>query len=135
VAQTNDQVPLGCWASLFALAVIIWFILPDSWTDPIWYSVEYSVNSAQVHWNPKPTDCDFIHAPLGDKGCHYKKTVTARNEAGYMVAGDDAPRYSKDTNTGKPIISYDKGKTWDWFTGDPDSKIKTVEIDWTKITE
>jgi hypothetical protein len=22
---------------------------------------------------PRPSDCDFIHAPLGDKGCHYKK--------------------------------------------------------------
>ncbi len=111
MAQKKDDSSLGGFIALIILALIVWFILPARWTDPLLYSTEYSVNANQVHWNAKPTDCDFIHAPLGDKACHYKKTVTAYNAAGYVVAGHDAPKYSHDTNTGKPIISYDNGKT------------------------
>jgi len=121
------------------LSVVAWFFLPDSWTDPLEYSMEYSINFDQVHWNDKPTDCDFIHAPLGIKGCHYRKTVTAHNAAGYSVAGDDAPIYGNDTNTGKPIISYDKGKNWAWLADDapkvPDLKVKRVDIGWVKVTD
>jgi hypothetical protein len=83
---------------LAVLAVIVWSILPDRLTDKIKYSAEYSVEPAQVHWNDKPTDCDFMHAPLGEKSCHYKKTVSAYNAAGYLVGGDDATQYAKNAN-------------------------------------
>jgi len=119
---------------MFVFALIIWFILPDSWTDPWLYSTEYQINSDQVHRNDKPTDCDFMHAPLGDKGCRYKKTVTAHDAAGYPVAGDNAPRYDKNAS-GNPIISYDDGKTWLLWPADtpgPDLTVKTVEIRWIK---
>jgi hypothetical protein len=139
VATNKNEGSLGGFIVLIILALIIWFILPASWTDPILYSMEYSINSGQVHWNAKPTDCDFIHAPLGDKACHYKKTVTAYDAAGYVVAGDDAPKYGHDTNTGKPIISYDNGKSWNWLPTDapatPDLTVKRVEIDWVKVTD
>jgi len=28
--------------------------------------------------DPKPTDCDFWHAPIGKKGCHYQTAVIGR---------------------------------------------------------
>jgi len=121
-----------------ALAIIgagIWWILPDRWTDPIKYSLVYDkVNSNNVVYSEKPKDCDFIHAPLGDKGCHYKKVVRGLNAAGYRVAGDDAPQYSNDTHTHKAIVSYDDGKTWNFLPDGEkmDSVVVKVEVDWVK---
>src|SRR5258708_38454293 len=68
----------------------------------------------------KPNDCDFIHAPLGDKGCSYKAHVKVYNADGVLVAGENAPKYGSDTKTAKPIISYDGGKNWDWYIGGRD---------------
>jgi hypothetical protein len=139
MAQKENEFPLGGFVVLIILALIVWFTLPSGWTDPINYSTEYSVKTDQVHWNDKPTDCDWGHAPLGAKGCHYQKTVTAYKAAGDVVAGDNAPKYGHDTNTGKPIISYDNGRTWAWLPADapatPDLTVKRVEIDWVKVTD
>jgi len=113
----------------------IWNILPDSWTDKIKCSMQYSVDFTQIHRSDRPTDCDFMHAPLGDKSCHYKKTATAYNATGDAVAGDDAPRYAKNTY-GNTIVSYDEGKTWTVLDSPaPDPRIKTVEIGWTKVAD
>ena len=126
---------LGGLIILGVLGLIVWSILPDSWTDKIKCSMEYSVDLAQVRRNIKPTDCDFMHAPLGDKSCHYKKTVSAYNAAGDAVAGDDAPKYAKNTY-GNTIVSYDEGKTWTVLdTPAPDLRIKSVEIGWTKVAD
>ena len=119
---------------LVVLGLIVWSILPDSFTDKIKYSTAFQIDAAQVHWNNPPTDCDFMHAPLGEKSCHYKKTVTAYNAAGYPVAGNDAPKYAKNAN-GNTIVSYDEGKTWSVLESSVDLRIKTVEIGWTKVTD
>lgn len=78
-----------------------------------------------------------MHAPLGNKECHYEAAVTAYNAAGDLVGGDDAPKYSHDTKTGKPIISWDDGKTWVWFARAdiPDQKVKSVIVTWSKVTD
>ena len=123
------------------LAIIgagIWWILPDSWTDPIKYSWVYDkVNSSNVLYTEKPKDCDFMHAPLGDKGCHYKKVVNGFNAAGYRIVGDDAPRYSSDVKTHKVVISYDNGKTWDFLPAGEkvDNVVVKVEVDWVKVSD
>jgi hypothetical protein len=132
----------GCLSGLVILGVlglIAWFILPARWTNPILYGLKYGVNADQVHWNDEPTDCDWDHAPLGSKGCHYKKTVSAYNADGRLVAGDDAPKYGRDVKTGRPIISYDEGKTWTLMPEDAPNPVdltaKRVEIGWTKVTD
>jgi hypothetical protein len=126
----------GGFIVLGIVCCFVWPILPDRWTDTNKYSNYYQIDSAQVHWNNRPTDCDFMHAPLGDKHCHYKKTVTAYNAAGYPVAGHDAPKGAKDAY-GNAIISYDEGKTWTAVSGIPnlDLTVKTVEIGWTKVKD
>jgi rubredoxin len=135
VTQTKNDFSFGSLIFVIILGLIVWLILPVRWTDPFLYSTEYQINGDQVHRNNKPSDCDFMFAPLGDKGCHYKKTVTAYNAAGNAVAGDDAPRYSNNTY-GNPIISYDDGKTWQVLDSPaPDLKVKSVEIDWVKVTD
>jgi hypothetical protein len=43
-------------------------------------------------------------------------------------------KVGSDTNTGKPIVSYDDGKTWQWFAGDkvPDPEPDKVFVGWSK---
>ena len=47
------------------------------WLGPSVYS-KYAVSAERIYVDPKPTDCDFWHAPLGRKGCHYQRVVIAR---------------------------------------------------------
>jgi hypothetical protein len=117
--------------------VIAWIAAPGSWTNALWYAAEYRVGTSQVHVSTRPTDCDWGRAPLGDKGCYYNATVAAYNAVGDVVGGDNAPRYGRDTKTGKPIVSYDHGKTWAWFDGPtvPDLTVKTVDVEWVKLTD
>ena len=53
------------------------------------------------------------------------------------MGGDDAPKYSHDTKTGKPIVSWDNGKSWVWYPGAeiPDQKVKSVSVSWIKVTD
>jgi len=107
----SDAVGTIFWL-LVVLGVFAWVVMPDSWTNGIWYGVQYKVPFRDVHTSNKPSDCDWTYAPLGKKGCYYKAVVGAFNAAGDLVGGDNVPQYGKDSKTGKPIISYDGGKTW-----------------------
>jgi hypothetical protein len=46
------------------------------------YSIKYAVSADKIHVDPKPTDCDFWHLPVGTKGCHYQRVVVARDSKG-----------------------------------------------------
>jgi hypothetical protein len=127
----------GAFWVLVLLGGAGWYFAPNSWTDPIRYSTQYKVNYSQVYRRDKPSDCDYDFAPLGKKGCYYQKVVGAYNAAGDLVGGDNAPKYDHDRQTGKPIISYDDGKSWAWAVAvtPDDLTIKTVRIGWTKVKE
>jgi hypothetical protein len=47
----------------------------DRWTDRLWYSGRYGSNWENTIIERRPVDCDWGHAPLGSKGCHYVKSV------------------------------------------------------------
>jgi hypothetical protein len=72
---------------IFALLVYgyVW------WTQPAWLRRQnleetYHLREAQVHIVPKPHDCEWGYAPLGDKGCHYKLYEwTVKDENGKVV--------------------------------------------------
>jgi hypothetical protein len=104
---------------------------------PVFYGLQYSVPTEAVEWKPKPSDCDFLHAPIGGKGCHYEKTVRAFNAAGQPIGGDDAITFGRDDKTGKQIVSFDGGKTWDWLPAEanPDVKVTRVVVGWKKVVE
>ena len=59
----------------------VFSVLPNKWTDPIRYSLEYDINWKQVESESKPTECDWGRAPLGGKGCHFEKREIASNAA------------------------------------------------------
>jgi hypothetical protein len=51
----------------------------------------------QVIVNPRPHNCEWSTAPLGDKHCHYDPSVhSVRTSV---------------TDKGDPLVSYDEGKT------------------------
>jgi hypothetical protein len=104
------------------------------WTNSIWYAAQYGVSFGDVLTDAKPKDCDFFRAPLGDKDCSYKAHVRVYNADGVLVADENAPKYGSDTKTGKPIVSYDDGKNWDWYIGAtvPNGKPKSVMVYWVK---
>ncbi len=107
---------IGCLAVLAIIGAGIWWILPDSWTDPIKYSWIYDkVTSSNVLYTEKPKDCDFMHAPLGDKGCHYKKVVNGFNAAGYLIVCYNSPCSSNNKQTDNVVVK--------------------VEVDWLKVTD
>jgi hypothetical protein len=45
----------------------------DRWTDRTWYSFRYDADLKNIIVEKRPLDCDFLQAPLGNKGCEYKK--------------------------------------------------------------
>jgi hypothetical protein len=50
------------------------------------YSTQYGVPEQNVYIDPKPTACDWGHAPLGSKDCHFEKVFTlVKNDAGRVT--------------------------------------------------
>jgi hypothetical protein len=49
------------------------------WLEPGVYSIKYALSADKIYVDPKPADCDFWHAPVGKKGCHYQRIVIARD--------------------------------------------------------
>jgi hypothetical protein len=117
---------------------IIWGVADWLKPDKEKIAEEYHVSTDAVVINHKPHGCDFEDAPLGNKHCHYEKTVTAYNAQGLQVGGDQTPLYSNDTNTNKAIISHDNGKSWDWLPDEiksVDRKVTRVVVIWTKVED
>jgi len=135
--MSDDGVAGAVFWLLVGLGLFAWAFTPHSWTNAIWSGLQYKVSFDQVYTSNKPSDCDWGRAPLGNKGCSYKAVVSAFNAAGDLVSGDGAPKYGTDSKTGKPIISYDDGKTWKWSYADttPDLRVKTVRVEWIKLNE
>jgi hypothetical protein len=73
------------------------------WDSSLRYAFQYGVNLSDVNKDPKPHDCDWLKAPIGDKECHCEVDVTKTK----VSTGTDP-------TTGIPIISYDDGITWNW---------------------
>jgi len=65
--------------SWLGLLIVGWFTLlgiADMWHSKLRYAWWYNVNYDQVTIQKRPTDCDFFHAPVGDKDCHYVRQVS-----------------------------------------------------------
>lgn len=112
------------WLSLFVIAIVIAvFSLPHVFSESPWaYALVYNTDSSRVQILPKPADCDWDYAPLGRKGCHYEKEVSV-------------PRYSTDTNTGRPLVTYDDGKTWNWLPEGQKPGPAQVYVTWRKVQD
>jgi hypothetical protein len=76
VGEMCDSGWIGtCIGTLFLLGIGVYFLFQMDASAAMWYAFKYDVNVGQVHIAPKPTDCNFWHAPVGFKDCHYEKWV------------------------------------------------------------
>jgi phage baseplate assembly protein W len=69
----------GALSALWVVAVILaLFSWPgsrvDRFTDRLWYSVGCGAEWKNVDIERRPTECDFLHSPLGTKKCSYKNS-------------------------------------------------------------
>jgi hypothetical protein len=79
-ALMSDNDAQGCVWGIGWLGLMAWLLWPgsgDHLSDSLWWAVKYGVGYSQVHISAKPADCDFLHAPLGIKGCSFKSRVIA----------------------------------------------------------
>jgi hypothetical protein len=116
---------------------VVWLIIPSRWVWTEIYVQKFDVSWNDVEWNREPQDCDWGRSPLGSKGCHYNRQVTAYNFEGQPVGGDNAPQYVSDA-TGNTKVSFDNGKTWKWasdYGTVPNIQAAKVVVDWEKVSE
>ena len=101
------------------------------------YAFVNDTSEENVHVAPRPTDCDWGHAPLGDKGCHYEKQVLISDYR------SDALR--------KVTLTEDGGKTWteipnkgftslsdyDWYSliNGLRHQVVQVDVEWNKMSD
>jgi len=106
---------LACWA-------VLSFVVPDDW--PLKYALLNSVPYSQVKIDRKPKDCDWGHAPIGDKDCHYEAAIS---EVDWAIS-----------TTGEPIVSYDAKKTWSFADSPvPKATLPTafIYVSWNKVAD
>jgi hypothetical protein len=113
----------GAWLLIVSLDYLSYARWMNKLRYAFWYSAE--LNQVQQSEDKPPSDCNFLRSPVGDKGCHYKKTMTVE----HVITRRDIP-------TNRPMVSYDEGKTWSWNDGEyPVPPSKTVYVTWEKIEE
>lgn len=54
-------------------ALFIWTITPNWVRYPVVYGLWYRVPLTRIDVDKEPSDCEWMHAPVGDKSCHYEK--------------------------------------------------------------
>jgi hypothetical protein len=107
---------------LFGIWVVI-HVLPSVFSESPWaYAARYGADSSHVQVAAKPADCDFLHAPIGFKGCHYEKLV-------------QVTRYRSDKNTHQSMVSYDDGKTWSFLSTRQKSGSIEVYVLWERASD
>jgi hypothetical protein len=121
--MASESGKTGGWQGNFWLILIIFTIFywcREAWYSKIRYAVQYGVSYTQVTKPNEPHDCDWLTAPIGNKNCHYDPQVLTVRTA--------------TSTTGKPIVSYDDGKTWSDNDSQPPIE-PSVFIAWQKIDD
>jgi hypothetical protein len=80
-------------------------------------TLRYNVRNIQGP-GPKPTDCDFMTAPLGNKGCHYEMQRVLIDAQGNYIAS----------------VNWFNSRT-DGKRDDPNAKPQTMVCSWEKVQE
>jgi hypothetical protein len=111
------------WVGVVVIGGYLWYLPGTIWHAKWRYAATYDIPSSAIYVQNSQHDCAFLSAPLGEKYCHYERTVSITRWA------------TSQANT--PIVSYDDGKTWSNF--DPAgekvpqySTVKSVYISWEK---
>jgi hypothetical protein len=81
VCMADNNPILGLFQFCFLLAVLLFpavcvLDMAALAVSPTYrYSISYHVPYSNVTIEPEPQDCEFLRAPIGGKGCHYRRVV------------------------------------------------------------
>jgi hypothetical protein len=120
VKYNHSSVIEWAFAALGVLVVIVW--IPDMWHSKLRYAYQYDLTVGQVTIEKEPADCNFFHAPLGGKGCHYDRQATV------IRARTDG----QDPN--KHYVSFDDGKTWIDDYASPPTQPQVI-VSWQRVED
>jgi hypothetical protein len=123
--MANQSDGAGGWIVGLFVFWLIYQAAIGAWYSKVRYAAQYGVDYSHVYKDKKPHDCEWLAAPLGDKNCHYD-----------AEARKDSVMTSTDRTTGRPIVSYDEGKSWSWNDGDYPAKAESnVYVSWQKVED
>lgn len=124
-AIKRNHSDVAAWIGATIIFVLLFMWVQDMWYSKARYSWWYDVSSDQILVDKKPADCNFFHAPIGGKGCGYKRQMSS-----ILVKTHDS-----DTARG-PVnyVSYDNGNTWSVDKSEPPTKPQ-ITISWEKVEE
>lgn len=76
MGDARSLLSLATWAAAFIFLMgagslgILYECSPQQW-----YAMQNNIPVERVSVQPKPHDCEFMKAPLGDKNCHFERVV------------------------------------------------------------
>jgi hypothetical protein len=70
---------IGRIGAALLLGLILWLV-GEYGFNAVWYGTKNGARPDRTYVDAKPKDCDWGHAPLGDKGCHYEARETTYGE-------------------------------------------------------
>jgi hypothetical protein len=73
IIEEGEEAMYGLPIVIFFGAIVLYIFWP--WPLVLWYGIEYKVPHDKIIIEPRPTGCDFLHSPIGIKGCTYEKVV------------------------------------------------------------
>jgi hypothetical protein len=113
------------WVVMLIIVWLAWAGFTDFWYSKLRYSWWYGVDSDQVTIEKEPADCNFLHAPLGGKGCHYYPQVrTIKVKTQYIDFQRGSVNY----------VSFDDGKTWAVDDATPPTKPQVI-VSWDRVED
>lgn len=86
---------------------------PEPMRDKVSYGWTYSLSDENVHVSPKPKDCNWAYAPIGDKGCHYEKRISMAVTWGGKPQYVDEDSYRQSLATGAKETVTDVYVNWE----------------------
>src|SRR5882672_2442252 len=101
-AKTKDTSDRGLYDLIWLFAIIFFMSgwsgsKLDRFTDRVWYSKAYDTDWKNVNVGKRPSDCDFLRAPIGTKKCSYKKTkIIYGNKEREALVESSSPEYKED---------------------------------------
>lgn len=117
------------WLVLGGIFFVVMGWNDDGWVGTARYAVGYKVPLGNVHFSPKPYDCDWGSAPIGSKHCSYEAVVTAYNAKGELVAGKTPGKGAWEESSvvvvGNNVSARDLR----------DLKVRRVEVGWMKMAD
>lgn len=101
----SDQA--GLWQYVWVLLIVVVFndwsgSQLDRFTDRLWYSVADDTDWKNVNVIHRPTNCDFLRAPMGSKSCSYKKRTEVFGDKEREALVESALPVDKDDARRKP---------------------------------